>query len=95
MHSSKLPVCLASASFFDPELLALYGILLLVLTGGGLIIYAAYRWYRNLKNAPSSRSDDLAQLTNIVEGQSELGADERERVLAALERAREGGDKKS
>ena len=80
----------AAASLFDPELLAMYAVLLTFLVSGGIVIYGTYRWYRNLKNASSSKNDDLDQLARALENGAELAPDEKERVRAALQRQKDG-----
>jgi hypothetical protein len=84
--------CLAVASLFDPELLAMYAALLAVLAAGGVIIYATLRWYRNLKNNPSTSKEDLAELAHALEDVDELAPEERERLRAALERQKHEAD---
>jgi hypothetical protein len=86
MKTSGLHVCLAAASLYDPELLATYAALLIVLVCGVVAVYAAFRWYRGLKQLTSTRSEDLAQLAQALEEQDGLNPDELQRVRAALER---------
>jgi hypothetical protein len=76
-------------SLFDPDLLAMYAALLALIVGGGIVIYGTYRWYRTLKNASSSRNDDLDELARAMEDEAELAPEERERIRAALERQRQ------
>jgi len=72
----------AAPSLFDPDLLAMYAALLTLFVSGGIVIYGTYRWYRTLKNASSSRNDDLDELARAME-------DEAERIRAALDRQRQ------
>jgi hypothetical protein len=82
------PVCWSAASIFDSELTLMYAVLLALLLAGGVAIYAAYRWYRTLKQpAPTSRGD-LAEFARTLQEQGELDAEEAEKIRAAAERLR-------
>jgi hypothetical protein len=83
---------LAEASWFDPEVVLTYIALFLLLGLGATVFYTACRWFRSLKNAPSTRSDDLAQLESALADEEELDPDERARVRAALERNKQRGE---
>jgi hypothetical protein len=72
----------------DAELLTTLALLAAAVLSGGLAIYAAYRWYRTLKQPASNARDDLAQLRRALKEQR-LDPDEAARVLAAIERQRE------
>jgi hypothetical protein len=80
----------AAPSLFDPDLLAMYAVLLAILVSGGIVIFVTYRWYRTLKNASSNKNEDLDELARAMEDEAELAPEERERIRAALERQREG-----
>jgi hypothetical protein len=85
--------CWAAASLFDPELVAMYAVLLIVLVCGGIAIHAAYRWYRNLKQPSLTSSEDLAQFARTLQEQGDLDPEELKSVRAALERHKPfGGD---
>ncbi len=84
---TREPLCsLAEASWFDPEVLLTYIALFLLLGLGATVFYTTCRWYRSLKNTPSTHGDDLAQLESALADEDELDPEERARVRAALER---------
>ena len=90
LHVSPLGCAFAAGpTLFDPELLAMYALLLAFLVSGGIVIYVTYRWYRHLKTASSSKADDLDQLARVLEDEAELAPEEKERVRAALERQKD------
>ncbi|HYV39077.1 MAG TPA: hypothetical protein VE988_25550 [Gemmataceae bacterium] len=78
-------------AMFDAELLTTLTLLAAAVLSGGLAIYAAYRWYRTLKQPASSTRDDLAQLRRALKEQR-LDPDEAARILAAIERQKSHED---
>jgi hypothetical protein len=66
------PVCWSTASVFDSELTLMYAVLLALLLAGGVAIYAAYRWYRTLKQPAPTSSEDLAELARALQEQGGL-----------------------
>jgi hypothetical protein len=82
------PVCWSAATIFDSELTLMYAALLALLLAGGVAIYAAYRWYRTLKQPAPTSSEDLAELVRALHEQGKLDAEEAEKVRAAAERLR-------
>jgi hypothetical protein len=82
------PVCWSAASIFDSELTLMYAVLLALLLAGGGGIYAAYRWYRTLKQPAPTSSEDLAEFARVLQEQGELDAEEAEKIRAAAERLR-------
>jgi hypothetical protein len=90
LHVSPLGGAFAAGrTLFDPELLAMYALLLAFLVSGGIVIYVTYRWYRRLKNAPSSKTEDLDQLARVLQDDAELAPEEKERLRAALQRQKD------
>jgi hypothetical protein len=75
----------------DPDLLLAWLILAGVLLVGGLAIYAATRWYRNLNQPPSTSGEDLGQLPRALE--QELSPEEMERLRAAIERRQDNAER--
>lgn len=76
-----------ATSLFESELTLMYAVLLALLLAGGVAIYAAYRWYRTLKEPPQS-SEALDQLARALEQPGALDAEEAEKLRAALERGK-------
>jgi hypothetical protein len=89
-HAAK-PVCWSAVSIPNAELTLMYAVLLALLLAGGVAIYAAYRWYRTLKQPTPTSSEevaDLADLARALQEQGELDAAEAEKIRAAVERQR-------
>jgi len=83
-------VCWSAVGFFQSDLTLMYAVLLVILLAGGIAIYAAFRWYRTLKEPPSPDGADLAQFARALEEQSDLAPEELAKVRAAVEKARSG-----
>jgi membrane protein implicated in regulation of membrane protease activity len=76
----------AFTAIFDDPLLIANVLLLVVLAGGAVAIWLTYRWYRNLKQEPSTANESLLELASAIDQQEQLEADEVERIRAAIER---------
>jgi hypothetical protein len=83
-------VCWPAFGFFQSELTLMYAVLLVVLLAGGIAIYAAFRWYRTLKEPPPGEGEDLAQFARALEEEGDLAPEEVEKVRAAVEKAKSG-----
>jgi hypothetical protein len=86
IHSEQRP----NASIFDPEFLTAYVVLLAALVCGGVAVWLAFRWYRNLKRRPSAADEAFAQLSQALEEQKNLDPAEVERIRAAIRRHKNG-----
>jgi hypothetical protein len=82
---ARRDVCWAAGGLFDPDVVTTYAVLVALLVGGGLLIYAAFRWYRTLRQPTSTAGEDLAQLNLTLQEQG-LAPEELERIRAAIER---------
>jgi cytochrome c-type biogenesis protein CcmH/NrfG len=84
----------AFTAILDDPLLLANVVLLVVLACGAVAIWLTYRWYRNLKQQPSTANEALLELARTIDQQEQLEADEVERIRAAIERRklRDGPD---